>query len=87
VAAAGTVLINNLPAAVMLSAHAVPHPRALLIGLNLGPNLAVSGSLAAFLWIRTAQQLGTPTSLIRVSRIGIILAPAAIAAALLVSGG
>ncbi len=87
IAAAGTVLINNLPAAVMLSAHAVPHPRALLIGLDLGPNLAVTGSLAAFLWVRTARQLDAPTSVARVSRIGVILAPAAIAAALLVSSG
>ena len=87
VAALATVLVNNLPAAVMLSAHAVPHPRALLIGLNLGPNLAVSGSLAAFLWMRTAAQLEAATSLRRVSQLGIVLAPAAIAGALLVSTG
>jgi arsenical pump membrane protein len=87
IAALATVLINNLPAAVLLSAHAVPHPRALLIGLNLGPNLAVSGSLAAFLWIRTAAQLEAATSLRRVSQLGIVLAPAAIAGALLVSSG
>ncbi len=87
VAALATVLINNLPAAVMLSAHAVPHPRALLIGLNLGPNLAVTGSLAAFLWMRTAAQLDVATSVWRLSRLGIVLAPAAIAGALLVSTG
>ncbi len=87
IAAAATVLINNLPAAVMLSAHAIPHPRALLIGLNLGPNLAVSGSLAAFLWMRTAAQLDAATSIRRVTRLGIVLAPAAIAGALLVSSG
>jgi arsenical pump membrane protein len=87
VAALATVLINNLPAAVMLSAHAVPHPRALLIGLNLGPNLAVTGSLAAFLWMRTAAQLEVATSIRRLSQLGIVLAPAAIAGALLVSTG
>jgi arsenical pump membrane protein len=87
IAAVATVLVNNLPAAVMLSAHAVPHPRALLIGLNLGPNLAVSGSLAAFLWMRTAAQLDAEISIARLSRLGIVLAPAAIAAALLLSGG
>lgn len=87
IAALASVLVNNLPAAVMLSAHAVPHPRALLIGLNLGPNLAVSGSLAAFLWLRTAAQLDARTSVIRLSRLGILLAPAAIGAALLVSAG
>jgi arsenical pump membrane protein len=87
VAAGATVLINNLPAAVMLSAHTVPHPRALLIGLNLGPNLAITGSLAAFLWMRTATQLEAPVSARRVTRIGVILAPLAIAAALVVSTG
>ncbi|HET9074713.1 MAG TPA: SLC13 family permease [Solirubrobacteraceae bacterium] len=85
-AATSTVLVNNLPAAVLLSAHAVPHPRALIIGLNLGPNLAVTGSLAAFLWIRTAAQLDVATSVARLSRIGIMLAPLAIAAALLAAG-
>jgi arsenical pump membrane protein len=41
------VIVNNLPAAVLLTPHAPPHPRALLIGLNLGPSLAVTGSLSA----------------------------------------
>ena len=44
-AALSSNLINNLPAAVLFSAQAPPHPRALLLGLNLGPNLAVTGSL------------------------------------------
>jgi arsenical pump membrane protein len=38
-----TVLVNNLPAASMLAARTPPHPFALLIGLNLGPNLCVTG--------------------------------------------
>lgn len=87
VAALGTVLVNNLPAAVMLSAGALPHPRALLIGLNLGPNLAVSGSLAAYLWMAAARQSGATTSWLTVTRRGVILAPLAIVAALLVSSG
>jgi arsenical pump membrane protein len=85
VAALGSVFVNNLPAAVMLSAGAVPHPRALLIGLNLGPNLAVTGSLAAYLWMQAARQLEARTSWRAVTRRGALLAPAAIAAALLVS--
>lgn len=87
IAALSTVLINNLPAAVMLSAHTVAHPRALLIGLNIGPNLAVTGSLAAFLWMRTAATLEARTSVLAISRIGIVLAPLAIAAAVFVAGG
>jgi arsenical pump membrane protein len=72
---------------VMLSAHPVAHPRALIIGLNLGPNLAVTGSLAAFLWMRTAAQLGVQASIVRLSRIGVVLAPLAMIGALVVSGG
>ncbi len=85
IAAGATVLVNNLPAAAMLSAAHLAHPRALLIGLNLGPNLAVTGSLAAYLWLRSARQLGARTSWTAVTRRGLILAPVGIAAALLVS--
>jgi arsenical pump membrane protein len=45
--AAGTaVLVNNLPAAALLAARVPPRPDALLVGLNLGPNLFMTGSLA-----------------------------------------
>jgi arsenical pump membrane protein len=50
--------VNNLPAAVLLSAAPPPHPRALLPGLNLGPNLAVSGSLSSSLWFKAAPARG-----------------------------
>ena len=46
VAALTSVLINNLPAASLLAARTPPRPFALLVGLNLGPNLFVTGSLA-----------------------------------------
>ena len=35
-----SVLVNNLPAASLLAARQPPHPFALLVGLNVGPNLA-----------------------------------------------
>lgn len=82
-AAVGT---NNLPAAVLLSAGHVAHPQALLVGLDLGPNLAVTGSLSAFLWMRVARQAGARTSARRFSRLGVVLAPLGIAAALLAAG-
>ena len=50
-----SVLVNNLPAASLLAAHRPPHPFALLIGLNVGPNLCVTGSLAWILWLRAAR--------------------------------
>src|SRR5207253_8716907 len=80
--ALGAVALNNLPAAVLFSARAPAHPRALLIGLDLGPNLAVTGSLSALLWFKAARAVGARPSLRRVSRIGIVLVPCSIVAAL-----
>ena len=85
VAAGAAVLVNNLPAAVMLSAHLPAHPRALLLGLDLGPNLAVTGSLSAVLWHHVATAEGARPSIVRYSLYGIVLAPLTIAAALLVT--
>jgi arsenical pump membrane protein len=86
VAAGASVLVNNLPAAALLSAHAPAHPAALLIGLNLGPNIAVTGSLSALIWWRSAKALGAHPSLITYSRVGAPLAIAAMALSLIVSG-
>jgi arsenical pump membrane protein len=80
---AAAVTINNLPAAVLLSARPLAHPRALLLGLNLGPNLAVTGSLSAYLWLKVSKQLGQRPSVIVFSRRGILLAPLALGGALL----
>jgi arsenical pump membrane protein len=81
-AALTSILVNNLPAAVLLSAHATPHTQALLLGLDLGPNLAVTGSLSAFLWIQAATATGTRPSTRTYSLLGLRLAPLTIAGAL-----
>jgi arsenical pump membrane protein len=83
IGAVASVALNNLPATVLLSAQSLPHPRSLLIGLNLGPNLAVTGSLSAYLWFRAAWQVGAQPSALAFSLRGVVLAPLAIAAALL----
>lgn len=83
-AALTSIAINNLPAAALYSAGAVAHPRMLLLGLNVGPNLAVTGALSALLWYRAAEQVGVRPSVLAFTRRGIFLAPVAIAAALLV---
>lgn len=88
-AAASTVVINNLPAASLLSARAVPHPLSLLVGLDVGPNLFVSGSLAWILWISSARAAGERPGVRRAVKIGAVAAPLAVAvsvAALMVSG-
>ncbi len=85
IAAGASVVVNNLPAAVVLSAHLPAHPRALLLGLDLGPNLAVSGSLAAVLWLQVARANGARPSVLRYTLLGLVLAPLTLVAALLVS--
>jgi arsenical pump membrane protein len=81
-AALASVLLNNLPAAVLFSAHPVVHQRALLLGLDVGPNLAVSGSLSAFLWLRAARSVGAVPSVLTYTRLGALLVPLTLAAGL-----
>jgi arsenical pump membrane protein len=82
VAAGTSVLVNNLPAASLLAARTPPHPFALLVGLNIGPNLFVTGSLAWLLWLRAARSAGAEPSVEKASRLGVIAVPLAMAAAL-----
>ena len=67
VAALTSVLVNN--------------PFALLIGLNVGPNLFVTGSLAWLLWLRAARTAGGRPDVRRASLLGLASAPLAIGAA------
>lgn len=89
-AAAGavtSVLVNNLPAASLLGARPLAHPHALLVGLDLGPNLAVTGALSAILWLQVSRTLDVRPSVGRYSAVGaavtvtsIVLAMAALSA-------
>jgi len=84
-AALGTiasVIANNLPAAVLLGSRMPAHPRSLLFGLDIGPNLAVTGSLSAFIWWSAARSVGARPSAIRYSAVGVFLVPLTLAAAL-----
>jgi arsenical pump membrane protein len=83
IAAGAALLVNNLPAAVMLSAHLPAHPRALLLGLDLGPNLAVTGSLSAVLWLQVARANGARPSIVRYTLLGLVLVPVSLALTLL----
>ncbi|HEX4752966.1 MAG TPA: SLC13 family permease [Solirubrobacterales bacterium] len=82
-AAISTVFVNNLPSAALYSAHAVDHSRMLLLGLNVGPNLAVTGALSALLWFRAAREIDARPSLLEFSRRGVPLALAGLAAGIL----
>ena len=81
------LLANNLPATVLLSARPLPHPDALLLGLDLGPNLAITGSLSAVLWLRAARSTGARPSIATYTRLGLVLVPLTLAATVAVSGG
>ncbi len=81
-AAFAAVLLNNLPAASLLAARTPSHPFDLLIGLNLGPNLFVTGSLAWLLWLQAARTAGARPSVARASRLGLVAVPLSMAAAL-----
>lgn len=88
--AAASLIVNNLPATVLLAARPPAHPDALLLGLDLGPNLAVTGSLSAVLWIQAARAVGARPSIATYTRLGVVLLPltlaAAVAAQVLASG-
>ena len=78
------VLLNNLPATILLSASPVDHPDALLLGLDLGPNLAVTGSLSAVLWLQAARSVDARASIATYTRHGLLLVPLSVAGALAV---
>ena len=82
VAALTSVLVNNLPAASLLAARTPPHPFALLLGLDVGPNLFVTGSLAWVLWWRTTRSAGVRPPTTRAVVLGLVSAPVAVTAGL-----
>jgi arsenical pump membrane protein len=69
----------------LLSAHLPAHARALLLGLNLGPNLLITGSLSAVLWWQVARANGARPSIVRYTEVGVVLVPLTIAGSLLVT--
>lgn len=87
IASLAAITVNNLPAAALLTAGDPAHPAALLVGLNLGPNLLVTGSLASYLWWRTCRTAGVPVSLRGVlTRAPLTAIPAILVAVLLLPG-
>lgn len=83
-AAVAAVVVNNLPAASVLAARVPPHPSALLVGLDIGPNLCATGALSWILWLRSARTAGVAAPLGRCMRMGLLAAPLAMAAAVAV---
>ena len=86
IAAVLSNLVNNLPATLVLLAALGDHPQAapvlaILIGVNIGPNLTYTGSLATLLWRRVLLAHSASPSLARFTRLGLLTVPAALVAA------
>jgi len=89
VVAVGSNLVNNLPMGLIAAAanHAARVPAqvagAILIGVDLGPNLSVTGSLASILWLIALRREGENVALLRFLRLGLIVMPPALLVSLL----
>ena len=81
-------LMNNLPAGLIAGSAitAAPTPSvvvgAVLIGVDLGPNLSVTGSLATILWLVAMRREGEAVTARRFLGLGLIVMPPALILAL-----
>jgi arsenical pump membrane protein len=73
---------NNLPAVLVLLPLAAPSGAgavlAVLLGVNIGPNLTYTGSLATLLWRRILHTRGSAPDLGEFTRLGLLTVPAAL---------
>ncbi|MEV7288322.1 SLC13 family permease [Streptomyces sp. NPDC093252] len=78
-------LINNLPAVLALVPLAAPSGPgavlAVLLGVNIGPNLTYAGSLATLLWRRIAHRHDHEVELREFTLLGLLTVPGALLAA------
>jgi arsenical pump membrane protein len=89
VTAAAANLINNLPAGLIAGAavtslhdHA-PFRSAVAIGIDLGPNLSVTGSLATVLWLMALRREDIEVTAWTFLRAGVLVMPPALVLAVL----
>jgi arsenical pump membrane protein len=86
--AVGSNLTNNLPAGLLASSvisQLHPDKRiidGLLIGVDLGPNLSVTGSLATILWLNNLRRAKLDVSFWQFLKVGLVVMPPALLAAL-----
>jgi arsenical pump membrane protein len=82
-------LMNNLPVGLASGAALARIPdaqslgHALLIGVDLGPNLSVTGSLATILWLIALRREGVEITAWQFFKIGLIVMPAALCASVI----
>ncbi len=81
-------LMNNLPAGLIAASLGqtatlpLQTTSALLIGVDLGPNLSITGSLATLLWLVAVRREGLHVSALEFLRLGVLVMPPALLAAL-----
>ncbi|MER8188118.1 SLC13 family permease [Kitasatospora sp. NPDC094015] len=84
-------LINNLPATLVLLPLTAPAGSAavlaVLLGVNIGPNLTYAGSLATLLWRRIVREHDTEVGLGEFTRLGLLTVPASLALAVVALWG
>lgn len=80
ISAALANLVNNLPATLILipatAALGTGPVLAMLVGVNLGPNLTYAGSLATLIWRRVLSAEGAQLQLLEFTRLGVLTVPA-----------
>ncbi|MGA8127248.1 MAG: SLC13 family permease [Mycobacterium sp.] len=80
-------VVNNLPATLVLVPLVAPigpaAVLAVLIGVNIGPNLTYVGSLSNLLWRSILRQYGVSVSIGEYTRLGLCTVPAALVTAVL----
>jgi arsenical pump membrane protein len=81
--------MNNLPVGLMSGAalrqmnHPAPLTHAVLIGVDLGPNLSVTGSLATILWLIALRRENVEITAWEFLKVGVVAMPLALIASLL----
>jgi arsenical pump membrane protein len=74
-------LVNNLPAGLIASSTVAlaqaPHrvTDALLIGVDVGPNLSITGSLATILWLNAIRREGEDVGFWTFFKVGVVVMP------------
>jgi arsenical pump membrane protein len=80
-------IVNNLPATLVLmplvAASGPAAVLAVLIGVNIGPNLTYVGSLSNLLWRRVLRRYDVSASVGEYTRLGLCTVPTALLAAVL----
>ncbi len=82
-------MMNNLPsglisgAAVRAAGASGPLRDAVLIGVDLGPNLSITGSLATILWLIAIRREGQEVGFWKFLKFGALVMPPALALAIL----